>query len=249
MGSQSNDNNTQKCLNCDTDLSGEYCSECGQKSSTERFTLNYVVNNILAGFIYFEKGLPYTVKQLTLMPSKTVIGFLEGKRAKLVLPFQYLILGVSLLMLSDLLFPHTEKSTVDTSDMESNLGFIFGQSYGNFIKENLKYLWISMPIFHGMISNLFYTRKNISEHIIINSYVIGHSALLAAIVMPFIDSPLIFSPIPYLLILFVHIITFKSLLKKRLIWIVPFLSVLVGSLMFALIPTIIYGVYYFIFIN
>ncbi len=250
MGVDKSQDQVKKCLNCDAKLTGKYCSVCGQKADTQRFTINYVVNNLLTGFLYFEKGLPYTIKQLTLNPSKTVVGFLEGKRANLVVPIQYLIFGVTLLMLSDYLFPHSGNYSGDTGgDVQYEFGYRFGQFYGRTIKENLKYFWISTPLFHGLISNLFYSRKNFSEHLIINSYIVGHSSLYTAFIQPFVDAPLVFSPLPYLCVFVMHIFTFKKLIKPKLLWIIPLLSVLLSSVLFIILPMIVSLVYYVLIVK
>ena len=52
------------CLNCANELSGKYCSECGQKADTHRITFrNFVSHDLLHGTFHIEKGILFTAKE------------------------------------------------------------------------------------------------------------------------------------------------------------------------------------------
>ncbi|ESU25140.1 hypothetical protein FEDK69T_01070 [Flavobacterium enshiense DK69] len=46
------------CLNCDTSLSGKFCSNCGQKTDTHRITFkHFIMHDVLHGVWHFESDI------------------------------------------------------------------------------------------------------------------------------------------------------------------------------------------------
>ncbi|MCU0417453.1 MAG: DUF3667 domain-containing protein [Cytophagaceae bacterium] len=71
------------CKNCGNDLTGNFCSYCGQKSDVDRLDFKYVQSHFRKIFFkYFDKGIIYTCKQLVTRPGHTIREYLEGKRIK-----------------------------------------------------------------------------------------------------------------------------------------------------------------------
>ncbi|OYQ44228.1 DUF3667 domain-containing protein [Flavobacterium aurantiibacter] len=68
------------CKNCESETSGKYCSNCGQKTATVRLDRKYLIDEMKYTFLHLNKGLTFTVKELFTRPGHTVREFLEGKR-------------------------------------------------------------------------------------------------------------------------------------------------------------------------
>ena len=91
--------NRIKCLNCNTEFEGKFCPECGQSAETDRFTLRFIWDNLLAAVLGRDGGIGYTFKNLFSRPGKMIVEILNGKRRKYLSPFPTLFLALTLYVL------------------------------------------------------------------------------------------------------------------------------------------------------
>src|SRR4051795_4449237 len=68
------------CKNCGFPAVGNYCPQCGQSTSTERFTAKHLLHEFIHGFYHVDHGLIYTTKALLLNPGRMLTDYLHGKR-------------------------------------------------------------------------------------------------------------------------------------------------------------------------
>lgn len=88
----------KNCLNCEKELTDQYCPGCGQKADTHRITLkNFIFHDVLHGTFHIEKGILFTAKQSLVRPGKAALDYISGKRKRYYNVF-YLILIVLGLM-------------------------------------------------------------------------------------------------------------------------------------------------------
>lgn len=85
------------CLNCGTALYAhqEFCSHCGQKADTTRFTFKQLLHDLLHAFIHAEKGILRLLKGLAFKPGTTAAAFVEGKRKTYFNPFTFLAICIA----------------------------------------------------------------------------------------------------------------------------------------------------------
>jgi hypothetical protein len=76
-----------KCQQCGKISAGNFCSNCGQSLKTKRLTVSEILHEVFHFFTHFEKGLPYTVKELAVMPGKMQKKYIEGNRSRYQKPF------------------------------------------------------------------------------------------------------------------------------------------------------------------
>lgn len=129
----------KKCLNCGTELEGQYCHKCGQHASTptpkiKDFLLEYANN----AFIWDEKFL-HTIKYLIIKPGFLSKAFTNGKFVSYVHPLKlnmFLLFGFITLFL---LFSDTTKlgNSVDEITMNEE---IFPQLVLSSLEENEAYI-------------------------------------------------------------------------------------------------------------
>ena len=84
---------TSYCLNCDTQLNGTFCSQCGQKE-THRYTFSHIVHEFVHVFTHADKGIFALARQVLLRPGFVARDLVEGKRKRYFNLFQYLLLIV-----------------------------------------------------------------------------------------------------------------------------------------------------------
>jgi hypothetical protein len=68
------------CLNCNTPLTGKFCSQCGQKDLPARQDLGDLFINFISSFFSFESKFFKTFKDLVLKPGKIVNEYNAGRR-------------------------------------------------------------------------------------------------------------------------------------------------------------------------
>lgn len=87
------------CKNCGASASGKYCAECGQKTSTSRFTVKHFVHEFTHAFTHADTGVLYMAKELLIRPGTVAREFVEGKRKRYFSPFAFLLILLSLYVL------------------------------------------------------------------------------------------------------------------------------------------------------
>jgi len=87
---------TTHCLNCGTEFEGKFCPECGQSADTGRFTMRFILENLLAAFTSRDGGIWFTLKNLFTRPGAMIVEILKGKRRRYFSPFPLLLSSLTL---------------------------------------------------------------------------------------------------------------------------------------------------------
>ncbi|WP_297333456.1 DUF3667 domain-containing protein [Flavobacterium sp.] len=156
------------CLNCDTQLSGRFCSGCGQKADTHRITVrHFLLHDLAHGVWHLDKGIPYTLKQVFTRPGNAARDYIYGKRVRFYNIFYLLliILGFALLAGNDI-----EGGILGGED--KTLGT---DTNGNFLRLIGKYpkvlFLVMLPLFALSSYTIFRRRRyNYPEHLIIAGF-------------------------------------------------------------------------------
>lgn len=88
-----------QCRNCGSELSGNYCSHCGQKTKVERISAGYFYHELIHYFTHMENGFIFTSYKMVLMPGKTVSDYIYGKRKYYQTPVSYFLIWTSIYIL------------------------------------------------------------------------------------------------------------------------------------------------------
>ncbi|MES2002747.1 MAG: DUF3667 domain-containing protein [Pseudomonadota bacterium] len=84
------------CLNCGTDLAGQYCHECGQQAHVHR-TLKAFFHDLVHGVLHFEGKIWRTLPLLAWRPGDLTRRYVDGQRASFVSPMALFLFFVFLL--------------------------------------------------------------------------------------------------------------------------------------------------------
>lgn len=74
--------NQQLCKNCQHTFENNFCSNCGQKTTTTRLNWHFVKDELQYTFLHFNKGLLFTAKELFKRPGETIRDYIDGKRVQ-----------------------------------------------------------------------------------------------------------------------------------------------------------------------
>src|SRR5690606_25435566 len=159
---------SKTCLNCDEQLIGKYCSNCGQKSDTHRITFrNFIEHDILHGAFHLEKGMLFTAKEAMIRPGYAALNYISGKRKRHynVFLFILLMIGANLFLnhyYDELAFEYFPESSANTNNE-------LGNKLDDLINNNSKLIIFSFVPLAAINSFLLFRRRkfNLSEHIIL----------------------------------------------------------------------------------
>jgi hypothetical protein len=86
----------KNCLNCGTELVGEFCHACGQHAHVHR-TLTAFFHDFLHGVLHFEGKIWRTLPLLAWRPGELTRDYINGKRASFVSPVALFLFCVFLM--------------------------------------------------------------------------------------------------------------------------------------------------------
>jgi hypothetical protein len=162
-----NHDTTSGCLNCATPVAQMYCPNCGQKSTTHRYSIkHFIEHDFIHGVWHVDKGILFTVKELFTRPGHGVRDYIQGKRANY---FSFVTLILLIITLSTLLAPYVHIKMTDLIPLKTRINM---NSFEKFVSTYPKIVVILVIPFTSCISFLWFrkTRLNFSEHLVANSY-------------------------------------------------------------------------------
>jgi hypothetical protein len=186
------------CPNCETVYEGNFCPECGQKTVHGRYTINGLANELFFSAFHLEKkGLPYTIKELTLSPGTAIRNVIEGQRLSLYPPFKYLVLIGTVIVILSLRYKffHNELTQLESGNNASNeFQFVkdnqtFFNGFFKFAEDKATLLNLfAIPVF-SLFSFLFFRKYNYNyaENLILNTFIAAQQLLFLVILVPFIE--------------------------------------------------------------
>jgi len=161
------------CKNCAEPLHGAYCSNCGQKLITKRYTVLDSIHMVFNQVFNLERGIMFTLKELLVSPQKVTLDYINGVTIKYFHPFRFLLVFASISAVLNYYFQST--------DMVNEYFGLSGdqtedtKKVGDIVNQNLTLIILAaIPIF-SFFTKLFYRKRdfNYTEHLIINAYANG----------------------------------------------------------------------------
>lgn len=220
-----------KCISCNNVHEENYCPHCGEKKNVKRITFPSMFQYTLSSIIGMDKGFLFNVKSLFTNPKKIITNYILGKRKNILNPISFLIFSITIyLIIEALLKVPIKKSPITNIDKEGlqKIGY-FG---GKFIRIYFKYFWIFALIPLSFLTRILFKKYNYSEHLAINSFILGQITLIGILTHFFFRMPIIIlDPFIYVaLILYIYIV-FKNKNDKMEAAILSFLTIFLFILM------------------
>lgn len=164
------------CLNCKENTTLNYCANCGQKTSTKRFSLSSVLDTVvLSGFFSLHKGVFFTIRELFIRPGHGIREYVKGNR---IVHFNAITLLLLLITFSYFLGEFSDVKITDLMDVN---GKDFAKNLEVFAKENPRLLYfLNIPIL--AFSSFIFFRKskfNFAENLVLAAYIICGQIVLA----------------------------------------------------------------------
>lgn len=164
-----------KCLNCGNATENNFCSFCGQKTSTHRFSLkHFVLHDFIHGVFHLDKGFLYTVKELFIRPGHSIREYIQGGRVK---HFNYFTLLLIIISLTHFIYKY---SITDDLLNKANGGFV---GYSRVESEYAIFTSLSFVPLYAVASYLLFKKSKQSylENFIFNIYLLNGMLIINCI--------------------------------------------------------------------
>lgn len=164
------------CKNCNTEITQNYCPNCGIPVELTRINGQYIVKEI-GNVLNFDKGILYTIRELILRPGVSIRKFIQEDRNRLVKPIIFLILSSLIYTIAQQTL-HFEDGYVKADMGNSAVTKIF-----EWIQNNYGYANIFMGVFIAFCTKLFFRKSgfNIYEILILIFFTMGIGMLIYTI--------------------------------------------------------------------
>lgn len=181
----------EKCLNCGTELVGNFCHNCGQPKTTPGITVRNCFDEYFYKSIYWESSFSFTVRDLFLAPGDFVHKFIQGKRKDYLKPVGFFLMTVSFFILMFHFFSEGHFSYMrttfigeDTSEMID--GRVSTDDFRQLLISRMNYLLFLLPPILALIHMLVFRNKEVKfgERLSFYLYILGFGALINVIFLP-----------------------------------------------------------------
>lgn len=165
------------CGNCGSEITGNFCANCGQPVKLKRIDAHYIVHEV-EHILHFEKGILYTIRELVVRPGENVRDFLQKNRSRLVKPIIFLIVASLLYSLSSHYF-HIDDGYVKYGGVKKSATVVIFK----WIQDHYGYSNILMGVFIAAWVKLFFRKYdyNIYEILILLCFAMGMGMLVFAV--------------------------------------------------------------------
>jgi hypothetical protein len=157
----------ESCQNCNEIITGNFCANCGQKTSIHRYSFkHFIKHDLIHGIWSIDKGIIFTIKELFTRPGHSIRDFINGKRVGY---FSFVTLLVIILGVSHFIgeYSHVKLSDLMPESSKESMNVI-----EEFTNENPKLALLLTIPFYSVFSFLWFRKSklNLTEHFVINSY-------------------------------------------------------------------------------
>ena len=207
------------CKNCGFEVTGNYCSNCGQQAHIHKIDAKYFLHDIPHSILHVDKGFPYTFLQLIKRPANAMQEYLDGKRALYFRPFAYVILmsAISSLLINKM-------RSIIQQVHTSRTGEVIVQHQSFFSHYQSVFIFLMIPIVSLCTWLVFKKFQfNFWENVLINTYLAAQLNVLLVIIQLYSLIKFLITGSPkYSLIIFItcfmtyYALTFSGLMHKQM---------------------------------
>jgi hypothetical protein len=168
-----------ECKNCKFQFQGKYCPNCKQSAATSRITWHELGDHLLHAFFHVDRGILHTIIEMLLRPGKTIMEYLEGKRAYHFNPFLFLILaGGTASILFAAFHVNVIAERIDTESIEQ-FNPIFAHKHFTIVAAIVLF-------FLTLTDSILYRERKytIPELLVSNAFQLGEILILLILVLP-----------------------------------------------------------------
>ncbi|PWK19011.1 DUF3667 domain-containing protein [Xanthomarina spongicola] len=208
--------NKSICKNCNSEISGSYCSSCGQRTTIHKVTFKETFQDFMDVVFSINSPLFLTLKLLVINPGKLFNEYLNGKRKTYYRPVPFFILTTIVFVLIRVLLdydPMENMVVVGNESMDQSLI----NNAGIFMAKNINNIIFTFVFSFAIFVKLFFYKKyTFAEYLAVSFYVIGFYIIITTILMFGLQyAGAQYRMVPFIILFFYMIYVLTSLFKKN----------------------------------
>ena len=168
------------CKNSNSEVNSQFCPDCGQSASLKRINGHYIIHEI-EHVLHFERGILYTVRELTTNSGQNIRKYLSENRSRLVKPIIFIIITSLIYTILNHLF-HIEDGYVKYHETKGETPSAVGNIV-KWVQDHYGYANIMMGVFIALWLKLFFRKYkyNFYEILIMLCFVMGMGMLIFSV--------------------------------------------------------------------
>ncbi len=167
------------CTNCKTSFEGNFCFNCGQKSSVRELKMHDLFHELWHSLTHTDKGILKLIKDLFIHPKKVYFGYFSGKRKTYFSPVTFfLITATILLLIGNKIYDYEDY----VRSANNPNGF---NEMGRFVFEMTKFKTLILLPFQVLLTWFFYHKRfNLAKIIVFFLYFHGLIFVIQILLSP-----------------------------------------------------------------
>ena len=204
------------CKNCNHNIEGDYCSNCGQRTSIYQVTFKETYQDLVDALFSLNGPLLTTFKMLVVNPGWMFNEYLAGRRKKYYKPVTFFILMTAIYLLIRWIINY-DPNISTLLKVEDPYDSQILTNARSFMLLNIDKLLFAFVFSLGLIMKLFFFKKNsLAEFLAISFYLIGVYTVLTILNMFYIQYiDMTFQGIHLITMLLYFIYAMVSFFKKN----------------------------------
>lgn len=177
---------TKQCNNCESQVQGAYCSNCGQRTSVHKVTFGEIIQDFVDAVFSVNGPFVTTLTLIFTNPGRLFRDYLAGKRKRYYKPVAFFILMtiVYLVVRSLIQYDPFGNTTIQVRDESSSRILTEAR---NFMLLNIdKLLFVFVFNLALLLKLLFYRKYSLVEFIAVSFYLVSVYTILTILNMFFI---------------------------------------------------------------
>lgn len=161
------------CLQCGTELTGNFCHNCGQSASTpKRINGRNFWKTFIKSVTDFESGFLYTLWMLFTRPWILIRDYTNGQRKKYVNPFKFLLQIIVIISVLNLIFGNLGVGLTPFQYVKKDIHWVFANLLGNvFVRDILMVIPVAFSLWL-VFTKIGKFRYNIFEYFFASCYMV-----------------------------------------------------------------------------
>ena len=171
-----------RCANCDAEVTGAYCSACGQRADVRRVAFGHLLARVGGELTSFEQPLLRTLRGVLTRPGKVADDYVRGRRIRYTNPVKWALLSTALAFFVGQLVGARGPVRIEASGELDPDGW--AASVARFLESNTAPLFVlgMLPAL-ALAMRLCFARtgRSVAEELVLVLYTYGCAALLQVV--------------------------------------------------------------------
>ncbi len=208
--------NLKNCKNCNSEINGNYCQNCGQRASIDKVTFSETFQDAISAMFSIDSPFWVTIKTLVLKPERLFLDYLSGKRKTYYKPVPFFILTTIVFVLVRALLDYDPMQNIVQAENQSvDMGLV--HDAGIYMAKNINNIIFTFVFSFAIVIKLFFYRNfSLAEYLAISFYAIGFYIIITTInmfLLQFVSNQ--FKMLPFILFFFYVIYALASLFQNK----------------------------------